>query len=50
MTEKGKLSDLRKVFANFKLSTKLTLSFGMVFLAFVAVIITASLTLSLIHI
>lgn len=46
MTEKGVLSDLRKVFANLKLSTKLTLSFGMVFLAFIAVIITASLTLS----
>lgn len=46
MTEKGVLSDLRKVFANLKLSTKLSLSFGMVFLAFIAVIITASLTLS----
>ena len=46
MTEKGVLSDLRKVFANLKLSTKLSLSFGLVFLAFIAVIITASLTLS----
>ncbi len=46
MTEKGALSDLKKTFANLKLSTKLSLSFGMVFLAFIAVIITASLTLS----
>jgi signal transduction histidine kinase len=46
MAEKGVLSDLRKHFANLRLSTKLSLSFGMVFLAFIAVIITASLTLS----
>lgn len=46
MAEKGVLSDLRNQFANLKLSTKLSLSFGMVFLAFIAVIITASLTLS----
>ncbi len=46
MTEKGALSVLNKHFANLKLSTKLSLSFGMVFLAFISVIITASLTLS----
>ncbi|MBX9949446.1 MAG: HAMP domain-containing protein [Candidatus Obscuribacterales bacterium] len=46
MAEKGVLSDLRSNFANLKLSTKLSLSFGMVFLAFISVIITASLTLS----
>lgn len=46
MTEKGVLSDFKRHFANLKLSTKLSLSFGMVFLAFIAVIITASLTLS----
>jgi signal transduction histidine kinase len=46
MAEKGVLSDFKRHFANLKLSTKLSLSFGMVFLAFIAVIITASLTLS----
>ena len=40
------LSDLKNLFANLKLSTKLSLSFGMVFLAFIAVIIAASMTLS----
>jgi len=46
MTEKGALSVINKHFANLKLSTKLSLSFGMVFLSFISVIITASLTLS----
>lgn len=40
------MSDLKKLFANLRLSTKLSLSFGLVFLAFLAVIIAASLTLS----
>lgn len=46
MTEKGVLSDLKTLFANLKLSTKLSLSFGVVFIAFISVIITASLTFS----
>lgn len=46
MTEKGTISDIIRQFANLRLSTKLLFSFGIVFLAFLAVIITASVTLS----
>lgn len=46
MADKNLSVDLKNMFANLKLSAKLSLSFGLVFLAFIAVIITASLTLS----
>lgn len=46
MTEKGAISDIIWQFANLRLSTKLLFSFGIVFLAFLAVIITASVTMA----